>query len=358
MLKKAFGLASLLLLITFLGAACAPAASQQDLQSLQYQVQALSLSLATTQSNLAATQEALRNMQNQNEQLQNQLNKASSQCTTCDKTAQACVNNNLLNPYGCVGTSPYCYSPYTYPPPCTPVAFPPYWWPGPYCFFPHPHGTHCGPDGHHPPAPPFPNPPPQLDPPSLVLPHPITPDVVVDIPVVEPMPSGPIIPTDHQKWITPEIMPIVTDSIEQLTESIRVVESAPQPVEAVNTWPANVPDPVLEPKLSTRTTTEYPVITEIPAMPVPKTPAPEWINARESKPETMPIMTDVNKPLSAPEPGLVAFPQRAVTPNPALEIPAAPAVMGYPVITKAPAISKPATLDTVKTIDEINADST
>jgi len=335
MLKKALGLALLLLIITFLGASCAPAASQQDLQVLQYQVQALSLSLATTQSNLAATQEALRNMQNQNEQLQNQLNKASSQCTTCDKTAQACINNNLLNPYGCVVTSPYCYSPYTYPPPCTPVAFPPHWWPGQYCFFPHPHGTHCGPDGHHPPAPPFPNPPPQLEPPSLVLPHPITPDLVVHIPVVEPMASSPITPADHPGWVTPEITPIVTDSMEQLTKSISIAESAPRPIEAV-----------------------YPVITEIPAMPVPKTPAPERINAVESSPQIMPIMTDVNKPLSASEPGLAAFPQLTVTPNPALEIPAAPAVMGYPVITKAPAISKPATFDTVKTIDEINADST
>ncbi len=128
MLKKIIRLASLLLLITFLGAACTPAASQRDLQELQYQVQALSLSLATTQNNLSATQDALRNVQNQNQQLQNQLQQTSSKSSTCDKYAQSCVNNNVVN-------TPYCSNPCSYQPTCTPIGYSPSSWLLSYYYF-------------------------------------------------------------------------------------------------------------------------------------------------------------------------------------------------------------------------------
>ncbi len=156
MVKKIIGLASILLVLAFLGAACAPAASQQELQELRYQVQSLSLSLATTQENLAATQEnlattqqALQNLQSQNQQLQNQVNETSSTCTTCDKTAQTCV----INPYGCVTTTTaYCSNPCYYTPPCTPIRYSPY---NPcYYFFPYPYRTIRYPWVNHPYTPP------------------------------------------------------------------------------------------------------------------------------------------------------------------------------------------------------------
>ena len=375
--KKVFGLASLLLLIILLGAACTPTVSQKDLQELQYKVQALSLSLATTQSNLLATEEALRNIQNQNQQLQNQLQQTSSECTTCDKTAQACVDNIMVSPYGCISTSPYCSNPCSYQPTCTPIGFSPYIFGCPYnpwinyvspCPYhppspcPHPHPSPC-PQPHPSPCP-HPHPSPEPHPQSATFPQPIAPDVTVNIfPAAEPMASSPITAADPPAIVTTETTPAATDSVEPAVESL----PAPEPELATYTMPVDVPDEVIEATAST------PVIIEPPAIiDVPDEPEPETLQTAETASEPVLETTPAAVPLveitpesvvaelvtPTPEPVLATYPMPAAVAEPVLEAtPSVPAISDYPVITEIPAAPVPPVSETAKAIDETNPDS-
>jgi hypothetical protein len=370
MLKKVLGLASLLLLFTFLGASCAPAASQKDLQELQYQVQALSLSLATTQNNLQATQEALQNVQIQNQQLQNQLQQTSTECSTCDKAAQDCVNNNLISPYGCVTTSPYCSNPCSYTPPSTPIGYSPYY--PYYYFFPYIYGTDYGtwvnypyvspcPQPHPSPCP-HPHPSPDPHPPFVTCPHPIATEATAYTPATEPMAGSPITAADPPAIATTETTPAVTDSVEPVVEPAPAADLMPSPQIESATYqlPVAVPDQVLETTPSEPAVTEPPAITEDPLEPAPSTmqsveavnePGPDSAAVTESSPEITPpvditeptIITEVqaapapetiqtveviNEPI--PDSALTSLPLPEITPEPALPVSSLPVVEPAP----------------------------
>jgi hypothetical protein len=391
MIKKLSGLASLLLLITFLGASCTPAASQRDLQELQYQVQALSLSLATTQNNLSATQDALRNVQNQNQQLQEQLQQASTKSSTCDRVAQDCINNTVSTPY-------YSY-PYSYQPICTPVNYSPCSWRNPYYyFFPHIFGNPYSPWLNYvPPCPhPQPSPCPQPHPSPfphtshLPFPHPISPYITASAPVTKPIPTlEPVLATYPMPAaeVTPAPEPVLTTYPAPAAE----VTAVPEPVLTTYPTPADVPDVVIEATpavipdqvLQTPSTaiTERPVIIEVPFTPAPETfqtpeatiesntdivpaaiPLPEITPEPALPAPTSPAVTDpvpAIEPAPAPQPTLATYPMPAAVPDQVLEAaPSAPAVTDYPVITQAPAMPKPLTSETADVVDEIKTDST
>ena len=405
MIKKLSGLASLLLLITFLGASCTPAASQRDLQELQYQVQALSLSLATTQNNLSATQDALRNVQNQNQQLQEQLQQASTKSSTCDRVAQDCINNTVSTPY-------YSY-PYAYQPICTPVNYSPCSWRNPYYyFFPHIFGNpyspwlnYVPPCPHPQPSPcpqPHPSPCPHIS--HLPFPHPISPYITASAPVTKPIPTlEPVLATYPMPAaeVTPVPEPVLTtypmpadvpDVVIEATPSTLVTTEPPaiaevsaelapasEPASATYPTPADVPDQVLE--TPSTATTEPPVIIEVTATPAPETfqtpeatiesntdivpaaiPLPEITPEPALPAPTSPAVTDpvpAIEPAPAPQPTLATYPTPAAVPDQVLEtVPSAPAVTDYPVITHAPAMPKPLTSETADVVDEIKTDST
>jgi hypothetical protein len=383
MLKKLFGLASLLLLITFLGAACTPAASQKDLQELQYKVQALSLSLETTQNNLQATQEALQNVQNQNQQLQNQLQQTSTECSTCDKAAQDCVNNIVVSPYGCVTTSPYYSNPCTYQPTCTPIGYSPCSWLYSYdYFYPYLFGNHYSPWGNHPFVPPSPQPEPSPcphphpspcpqphphpspcpHPPFVTCPHPIATEATAYTPATEPMAGSPITAADPPAIATTETTPAVTDSVEPIVEPAPAADLMPSPQIESATYqlPVAVPDQVLETTPSEPAITEPPAITEDPLEPAPSTmqsveainePGPDSAAVTESSPEITPpvditeptIITEIpaapapetiqtveviNEPI--PDSALTSLPLPEITPEPALPVSSLPVVEPAP----------------------------
>ncbi|MCJ7515162.1 MAG: hypothetical protein MUO89_04210 [Dehalococcoidia bacterium] len=369
MVKKLIGLSSLLLIITFIGAACAPTASQRDLQELQYQVQALSQSLATTQSSLQAAQATLQTVQLQNQQLQEQLKQTSSTCSTCEKTAQACINN-VVSPYVCASIAPYCPSPCSYPSPCsTPIAYPPCsWLYSNYYFLPYPHFTHYGPWGYHPfppPAPhpgpsPFPPPPPHPWPwtsPSVTLPPPVT----AFAPATEPMAASAVsladisatAPTETttEALLAMSTLPAVTDTVEL------AVEPAPAPEIALDTASieATVPDLALEETPSALAAVETPVITEIPAVPetlltpeATNESVPDATDATETSPETIPAVTDTaataTEPMAAPDTSLDAASITAAVSDQVVE--ETPSVIEPPLITAAPAEPAPEILQT------------
>lgn len=154
MVKKVIGLASVLLLITLLSAACTPAepsTSEKDLRELQSEVQALETSLKWTQQQLLTAEDAARNAQMQATQLQNQPAQSSSQCPCFSENlaTQPCINSTpIASPYCPSCSSAYsCYQPCLPSPPCIVIYQAPYPYPHSYLkpspppYPPHPHSS-------------------------------------------------------------------------------------------------------------------------------------------------------------------------------------------------------------------------
>jgi len=377
MLKRAFGLASLLLLLIFLGVACTPAASQKDLQDLQFQVQALSTSLASTQNSLLATQEALRSVQNQNQQLQNQLAETTLKCSTCDKAAQTCVSNNVATQSGYVCLSsnyyPYtcsCQLPCQYPSACTPLCYSPsLWLYTNYYLFPHlycPHRNQRVNHQHVPPCPkPHPSPCPKPHPSPCPDPHPSPcpgPHHVIGLPqstaveatadtvATEPMVASAIITggppaTALLETTEPALLEstglVVTDSAEPVLSPETSLATYPMPIV--------VPDPVLETAPPAPDAMEPPVINEFTTEPAP--PTLQTIEAA-SGPTPDPVVE------AAPSTEIVAEPAPAMVPDTMPVIPPAPAITESPVVAEVPAVPEPPILEVEEAIDETNGGST
>jgi hypothetical protein len=352
MLKKVFGLASVLLLLIFLGAACAPTASQKDLQDLQFQVQSLSKALESTQDSLSATQEALISVQSQNQQLQNQLAEVTAKCSACDNMAQTCIGNNLATQSGFVLLSssyyPYNYSyqlPCQYSSPCTPLWYSPSSWRYAYhhvkCLY-HTYRGHWRDHWRVPPCPePYPPPCPEPCPSPCPEPHPSP------CPDLHPSPCP--CPPHFRDFSSPTAVEATIDTVATEPMVASAITTTDSPATAL-------PETTTEPAPSTLQTVEA-VNEPAPDCVATVTPSPEIATEPALSESISAAVTDSVIPgvesVVAPDAALDATLAPTAVPDQVLEtMPAAPAAIEAPIITEFTTETAPSTSQTVEVINE------